>query len=109
MAALVGEENVRYMKWNNLIKVEKELFGYTMNDSAFRYLCTGDAFFEVGAEIALKQINLNITHRDQLYDTTKQQIVEAIPEGETSSFRMNVNSTFYEKLQKNHLRALCRQ
>ena len=105
MAVLVGENALTNMKYSTLSGMENRLFG-EMGSSAFRYLCTGDAFFDNGAEIALRQINLNITQRNRLLDTSKQQIVEAISEGEVSSFRLNVGSKFFEKLQRNNLRSL---
>lgn len=63
----------------------------------FRFLKTGDAFFDRGVEVAVNQINLNISERKSLLDTRKQQAVEAIKEGVSSQFRMNVDGLFYQK------------
>lgn len=63
----------------------------------FRFLQTGDAFFDRGVEVALTQINLNMAGRQSLLDTRKQQAVEAIREGASSQFRMNVDDLFYQK------------
>lgn len=61
----------------------------------FRFLSTGDAYFENGVEIAVKQMNLNITEKKSLLDCKKQQVVEAIKSGVSSQFRLSIGEDFY--------------
>lgn len=113
VAALASEQIVNDLEskpnqadWKTVIYgMEKKLLG-DMGNSVFRYLCTGDIYFEKDVEIALRQINLNITQRDRLIDTTKQQVVEAIAAEQISEFRLNINQKFYEKLNKSNLQNL---
>lgn len=58
--------------------LEKKLFG-DVQDSLFKYLRVGDAFFDKGSEIAIDEINLNIrNNKDNLEDTDKLQSIEVI-------------------------------
>lgn len=77
--------------------MEKKVLGHEAETDVFRHLATGDAFFDKGCEISVTQINLNITTSNKLRDFRKQQIVEAIAYGESSTFRLNTNKEFYEK------------
>ena len=61
----------------------------------FRFFSTGDAFFDNGVEIAVKQVNLNITQRDSLLDNQKTQVVEAIKPNVSSHFRLKIEEDFY--------------
>lgn len=83
---------------DNLLKMEKTVLGASPEKSLFRYLSTGDAFFEKGIEMAVMQINLNIRKRSSLLDDSKQQPIEVIPSGVRSSFRMNVKPEFLNRL-----------
>lgn len=57
--------------------LEQKIFG-GIQDSLFKYLIVGDAFFEKGSEIAIDAVNLNITTKDDLYDKSKLQSLEVI-------------------------------
>ena len=83
---------------DNLLKMEKTVLGASPEKSLFRYLSTGDAFFEKGIEMAVMQINLNIRKSSSLLDDSKQQPIEVIPSGVSSSFRMNVKPEFLNRL-----------
>ena len=94
-------------KWKRIIQdFEGELLhfeAYTRNgkrdtgpsSDIFRFLSTGDAYFENGVEIAVKQMNLNITEKKSLLDCKKQQVVEAIKSGVSSQFRLSIGEDFY--------------
>lgn len=76
----------------NLDKGIKEIL-----DDKFRYLQVGDAYFEKGSEVAVRQINLNIRNSSKdLIDPAKSQIVEAIAENKVSEFRLNIDEKFYD-------------
>ena len=58
--------------------LEKKLFG-DVQDSLFKYLRVGDAFFDKGSEVAIDEINLNIrNNQDNLKDVSKLQSIEVI-------------------------------
>ncbi len=81
--------------------MEKSVLGKITKDEntdVFRHLATGDAYFEKGTEIAVRQMNLNITEKSKLKDFSKQQVVEAISSGKSSTFRLNVGKAFYDKM-----------
>lgn len=96
-----------YKKWKEIIQeMERDLLhfeAYTKtgkrdvspSSDIFRFFSTGDAFFDYGVEIAVKQVNLNITERSSLLDYKKQQIVEAIKPGVSSQFRLKIGEDFY--------------
>ena len=67
----------------------------TPSSDIFRFFSTGDAFFDNGVEIAVKQMNLNITERNSLLDNKKPQVVEAIKPGVSSHFRLKIGDDFY--------------
>lgn len=56
----------------------KILFGEDPNKDIFRFLQVGDAYFSNDCGIATRMVNLNITHKNDLGDYSKSQIVEAI-------------------------------
>lgn len=94
-------------KWKKIIQdIEGELLhfeAYTKkgkrdtgpSSDIFRFFSTGDAFFDNGVEIAVKQINLNITEKNSLLDMKKSQVVEAIKSGVSSQFRLLIGEDFY--------------
>ena len=83
--------------------IEKKIFGNKPENDIMRFMHTGDAYFEKGIEIAVKQVNINITQRKNLLDERKAQAVEVIPNGETSSFRLKIESPFFKSFNiKNH-------
>ncbi len=92
----ISECNTLEERKKTIAGMEKRLLGRTADTDVFRFLCTGDAFFQKGSEIAVKQINLNITGNDRLKDFSKSQIVEAIGTDEVSSFRLNIQERFFE-------------
>ena len=99
------EKNIR--EWKKIIQgMENELLHFeayartgkrdtSPSSDYFRFLSTGDAFFDYGVEIAVSQINLNITEKEFLEDNKKQQIVEAIKPGVSSQFRLKIGEEFY--------------
>ena len=44
----------------------------------FRFVTTGDAYFDKGVELVVKQMNLNIREQESLIDEKRQQAVETI-------------------------------
>ena len=95
-------------KWKKIIfGMEDELLHFYSGDKAkkkvdpsndlFRFLNTGDAYFEQGSELVVRQMNLNIREKDSLLDEKKQQAVEVIRKGAVSHFRMKVMDDFYRK------------
>lgn len=91
----ISECNTPEERKKTIAGMEKRLLGRTTDTDVFRFLCTGDAFFQRGSEIAVKQINLNITEKNRLKDFSKSQIVEAIGADEVSSFRLNIQERFF--------------
>jgi CRISPR type III-A-associated RAMP protein Csm5 len=81
--------------------VEKRLFGKDPNNDIFRFIQVGDAYFAAGSEVALRLVNLNITHSDELMDESKQQLIEAIGEEEEASFQMKIAEDFYRFAKAN--------
>lgn len=84
--ASVINENPRLVKENDLIvgkkisssEIEKNIFGGIQN-SMFKYLRIGDAFFDKESVVAVELANLNIRERsDDLNDNSKKQVVEVI-------------------------------
>ena len=103
---LIKENNQE--KWKKIIfGMEDELLHFDSGDKAkkkggpsndlFRFLYTGDAYFEQGSELVVRQMNLNIREKDSLLDGKKQQAVEVIGRGAVSHFRMKVTDDFYCK------------
>ena len=94
-------------KWKKIIQdIEGELLHFeaysrtgkrdvSPSSDMFRFLSTGDASFDYGVEIAVKQVNLNITERNSLLDNKKTQVVEAIKPGVSSQFRLKIGEDFY--------------
>lgn len=72
--------------------VEKLLFGNTPNESIFRFLQIGDAYFPEQSEISLNAININITQRESLIDNGKAQVIEAIAEEKATTFTIKLAS-----------------
>lgn len=74
------------------LKAEEKLMGRGPQEDKLRFLHTGDAFFDKEATITAKQVNLNIrASQDKLLDYSKSQIVEAIGEQESSTFRLEIS------------------
>jgi len=83
--------------------IEQELFGKDPNSDIFRFIQVGDAYFDEETEIATRLINLNIRQNsDDLRDSSKSQIVEAIGMEAKSEFQMKVSKEYYEFVKKNN-------
>ena len=98
---LNSEENKK--KWRNIIAgMEKELLHFqdgskkSPANDIFKFLHTGDAYFEKGVEKVVEQINLNITKKASLLDNSKPQMVEVIRRGVSSQFRLIIKDAFYQ-------------
>ncbi len=76
--------------------IEQELFGKDPNSDIFRFMRVGDVYFEKNSTIATRMVNLNITHKDNLFDNTKPQLIEAIGSSETSKFSLNIAADYYK-------------
>lgn len=90
-------------KWKNIITgMENELLHFqdggkkSPANDIFKFIHTGDAFFEKGVETVVEQINLNITKKASLIDNSKPQMVEVIRKGVTSKFRLIIKDDFYQ-------------
>lgn len=79
--------------------IEKELFGKDPNSDIFRFIRVGDAYFEEGSTIVTRMVNLNITARDNLFDNTKPQLIEAIGTKEISCFQLHIARNYYNWTQ----------
>lgn len=76
-------------------KVEMRIFGDNPNEDMFRFLQVGDAFFDEKCEISLNAININYRkNKNELKDTDKAQLVEAIKEREVSYFTIKLQSEY---------------
>jgi len=89
--------------------IERELFANNApqkiypNSDAFRFIQVGDAYFENGVEIITRLVNLNFRHnKDNLQDTSKSQIVEAIGKEAESEFQLKVSKEYYDFVKKNY-------
>ncbi|MBO5580036.1 MAG: type III-A CRISPR-associated RAMP protein Csm5 [Prevotella sp.] len=63
----------------------------------FRFVCTGDAYFDRGVELAVNQENLNIREQEALLDRKRQQVVETIRKGVSALFRLKILDDFFQK------------
>ena len=111
---LNSEENEK--KWKNIIAgMENELLHFqdggkkSPANDIFKFLQTGDAYFEKGVEKAVEQINLNITKKASLLDNSKSQIVEVIRKGVSSKFRLIIKDDFYQLSKINSMQDLFKQ
>ena len=93
--SLIFDETDRKRIIKSLEVIEKRLLGSNPNADLFRFMKVGDAFFEKGSEISVKQINLNIRRSSNLKDNSKQQIIEAIGPEEKSSFSLKLEGDYY--------------
>lgn len=99
MSPIFRERNDR--RKNRLLdNVEKSILGDNPNVDLFRFILVGDAFFDKGCEISVKQINLNIRQKTDLIDKSKQQIVEAIGADVKSSFSLKIDRGYYDIVRK---------
>ena len=90
----------------NATKIEQELFGNDPNSDVFRFIQVGDAYFKKNTEIATRLINLNIrNNKDDLQDSSKPQIVEAIDTEAESEFHLKVAKEYYDFVKRNYRQA----
>ena len=89
--------------------IENELFvndprpAMKANSDAFRFIQTGDAYFEKETEIAIRLIKLNERKNlNDLQDTSKSQIIEAIGTKTESEFQLKVSKEYYDFVKKNY-------
>lgn len=114
MATLVEkvENKESKIKFGNKVKacnIEQELFGTDPNSDIFRFIRIGDTHFERDSVIALRMLNLSIKkNNDDLWDSGKPQIIEAIGAGEESYTRITIAKDYYKwaKLLFNRLGTL---
>lgn len=76
--------------------LEKKLFGRDPNHDVFRFLQIGDAYFEANSTVAINMVNLNIVQKGAIFDSSKNQLIEAIGEGKQAVFSMKLNHTGME-------------
>ncbi len=81
--------------------IENQLFGRDPNSDLFRFIQVGDAYFEKDSTIATRMVNLNIRKKNDLYDGSKPQLIEAIGVGETATFQMDVKKDFHDFARRN--------
>lgn len=98
---ITGEMIPKRDKKGNIIVtskyIEKELFGSDPNHDVFRFVQVGDAYFEKRTEIATRLINLNIRNsNNDLTDTSKSQLIEAIRQEANSEFQLNFTEKHYQ-------------
>lgn len=95
MMDALSEKDKKYRE-KEFAKIEGGVLGKNPNIDIFRFLSVSDAFFEKGSEIAVRQINLNITQKEKLKDQSKQQVVEAIGTDEKSSCNIKIDKNRYD-------------
>lgn len=80
--------------------IESQLFGMDPNSDLFRFIQVGDAYFEKDSTIATRMVNLNIRKKDELYDGSKPQLIEAIGIGETATFQLDVKKEVHRFVKR---------
>lgn len=73
--------------------LEKKLFGFDPNHDVFRFLQIGDAYFKPNSTIAKNMVNINIKQDGAIFDTSKNQLIEAIGTEQQANFSMKLNHT----------------
>lgn len=88
-------------------QIENDFFGNQQIEKddpkkdIFRFLQMGDAYFEKETEIVTRMVNLNITSRKKLVDTSKPQLIEAIGADSKSVFQMKIAKDYYQWVKEN--------
>lgn len=111
LPALINEKNISGHEIENLIypirqpkyaakELEKRLFGNDPYHDIFRFLHTGDAYFGDNYEIVMKMVNVNKRERNGYRDESKGQLIEALGAGDTSSFKMSVDTGAFAGIGK---------
>ena len=73
--------------------LEKKLFGFDPNHDVFRFLQIGDVYFDPNSTVAINMVNINIKQEGAIFDSSKNQLVEAIGKEKHSTFSMKLNHT----------------
>ena len=81
-------------------QVEAKMFGGDPNSDVFRFVKIGDAYFEKGSELSTRIINLNIREKNDLVDTSKPQLVEAIGVDFETECQMKIDQAYYDWVKK---------
>ena len=86
-------------------KLESEMFGSDPNHDVFRFLRIGDAYFEPNSTIAMIMDNLNLRgnaqHPDASFDTSKNQLVEAIAPKKKAGFSLQLDQQGIKTVKTN--------
>lgn len=103
------EEEKDQRKWKKIIfGMESDLLHFFSKDKrgkrdvspstdVFRFVSTGDAYFDRGVELAVNQVNLNIREKECLLDKKRLQAVETIRKGVSAQFRLKISDDFFQK------------
>lgn len=79
----------------NAKKIETSLFGADPNRDVFRFLQVGDAVFGSNYEVVLRMVNINERENASFWDTSKPQMIEALPADDETEFQMKISSDYY--------------
>ena len=82
--------------------LEKKLFGRDPNHDVFRFLQIGDAYFEPDTTVAMNMVNINIKPDGAIFDSSKNQLIEAIGEKKAANFSMKLNQNGIDSNLKFH-------
>ena len=80
----------------NASKVESLFFGQDTYSNIFRFLVVGDAIFGDNYEIAVRMVNINERTSKGFWDESKQQLIEAIAQEDSSIFQMKIKEQYYD-------------
>lgn len=76
--------------------MEAKLFGNNPNVDVFRFLHVGDAIFGELFTSAITMANINEREKQSFWDTSKKQTIEAISEGDETTFEMRLKLDSYQ-------------
>lgn len=71
--------------------IEDSLFGRINNDF-FRFIRVGDAYFGNNYEVAIKMVNINEREKNSFWDSSKPQIIEALPPEDETTFELTIDN-----------------
>lgn len=75
---MANKDIAKINSYEDLKGLERRYLGEDPNSDVFRFLQVGDALFVKNCEVATMLVNLNIRENDNLKDSSKKQLVEAI-------------------------------
>lgn len=81
-------------------QIEKDFLGIDSNHDIFRFLRVGDAYFTENCGIAMRMVNLNIRKKENLFDSSKKQLVEAIASECSTTFQLKLDDNYYYWIKK---------